>query len=381
MSGERVQKLRQTVLGWFPERRLYLRNGGDVRSIALSTGQQIAILVGVVALLAWTVTVTALMVGSAVFGLSSDDAAARTQAYYERLIADRQARLNAAVAQLSNASGSMDGLARAVTERHAALAMLLSGLHGAPLGLAPLKLSVPYGKTPAEQIQAVEADQIRLVEAADGYAKSRADRLRMAFRLAGLEPSSYAHGSALGGPLIEAKDPRALAAVLDVDEGFAARIQAAARDLYAERALGEAAGRLPLAEPLSNPERSSPFGVRVDPITHERAFHPGQDFAGGLMTPVLATAPGVVSFTGQRTGYGNTVEVDHGGGFKTRYAHLQAIAVHIGQTVALGQRLGGMGSTGRSTGVHLHYEVWRNGRVQDPAPFLKAGDHVQQNDE
>ena len=279
----------------------------------------------------------------------------------------------------------MDGLARAVTERHAALAMLLSGLHGAPAGLAPLKLGAPFAKTPAEQIQAVEADQTRLVEAADGYAKSRADRLRMAFRLAGLEPSAYtrgaADGSALGGPLIEAKDPRALAAVLDVDEGFAARIQAAARDLYAERALGEAAARLPLAEPLSDPKRSSPFGARIDPITHQRAFHPGQDFAGGFMTPVLATAPGVVSFTGQRTGYGNTVEVDHGGGFKTRYAHLQAIAVRTGQPVALGQRLGGMGSTGRSTGVHLHYEVWRNGRVQNPAPFLKAGDHVQQDDE
>jgi murein DD-endopeptidase MepM/ murein hydrolase activator NlpD len=89
----------------------------------------------------------------------------------------------------------------------------------------------------------------------------------------------------------------------------------------------------------------------------------------------------VVSFTGQRNGYGNVVEIDHGGGFKTRYAHLQAIFVATGQHVSLGEHIAGMGSTGRSTGTHLHYEVWQNGRVQDPTRFLKAGDYVQQNND
>ena len=91
-----------------------------------------------------------------------------------------------------------------------------------------------------------------------------------------------------------------------------------------------------------------------------------------------ATAPGVVSFTGERSGYGNTVEIDHGHGFKTRYAHLESIFVKVGQQVALGQKLGAMGSTGRSTGPHLHYEVWVDGRAQNPMRFLKAGDYVQQ---
>ena len=94
------------------------------------------------------------------------------------------------------------------------------------------------------------------------------------------------------------------------------------------------------------------------------------------MTPVMATAPGIVSFTGDRTGYGHVVEVDHGDGVKTRYAHLAARSVRVGQAVETGARLGGMGSTGRSTGVHLHYEVWVNGRVQDPARFLRAGQMV-----
>jgi murein DD-endopeptidase MepM/ murein hydrolase activator NlpD len=147
------------------------------------------------------------------------------------------------------------------------------------------------------------------------------------------------------------------------------------------RSMSQEVKRLPLGEPIDDPHRSSSFGVRVDPFTHRGAFHPGQDFAGAVMTPIHATAPGVVSFTGQRTGYGNVVEIDHGGGFKTRYAHLQAISVATGQSVALGQRIGGMGSTGRSTGTHLHYEVWQNGRVQDPTRFLKAGDYVQQDND
>ena len=96
------------------------------------------------------------------------------------------------------------------------------------------------------------------------------------------------------------------------------------------------------------------------------------------MTAVKSTGPGVVSFTGVRSGYGNTIEIDHGRGFKTRYAHLNAISVTRGQRVAVGQTIGGLGSTGRSTGPHLHYEVWVNGRAKNPEQFLKAGDYVQQ---
>lgn len=138
------------------------------------------------------------------------------------------------------------------------------------------------------------------------------------------------------------------------------------------------AGALPLAQPTSNTRQASGFGVRIDPITGQPAFHPGLDFAGPIMTPVHATAPGVVSFTGQRNGYGNVVEIDHGHGLKTRFAHLAAIWVSVGQRVAIGEKLGGIGSTGRSTGPHLHYEVWVDGRPQNPERFLEAGQYVQQ---
>jgi murein DD-endopeptidase MepM/ murein hydrolase activator NlpD len=142
--------------------------------------------------------------------------------------------------------------------------------------------------------------------------------------------------------------------------------------------MSQAAETLPLARPAGVGGQSSGFGVRFDPFTRRPAFHSGLDFTGGYRSAVGATAPGTVSFTGVRSGYGNTVEIDHGKGFKTRYAHLAGIAVRPGQRVALGQRIGAMGSTGRSTGVHLHYEVWVNGRAQNPSRFLKAGEYVQQ---
>jgi murein DD-endopeptidase MepM/ murein hydrolase activator NlpD len=196
--------------------------------------------------------------------------------------------------------------------------------------------------------------------------------------VAGVAPAAPAEHGGRGGPLIELTDPRALAAELGVDTDFAARLQHAAADLAAARALSDEAHSLPLARPTRDTEQTSGFGVRVDPFTNRPAFHPGLDFAGGPMTPVYSTAPGVVAFTGVRTGYGNTIEVDHGHGFMTRYAHLASIGVRTGERVQQGQRLGGMGSTGRSTGTHLHYEVWVNGRVQNPDRFVRAGAYVLQ---
>lgn len=357
-----------------------------MRTFALTPGKQAAMAGVAAAFMSWTLLATGSLAVHAVIQNADEAAAVKTRAYYERLIADRQARLNSAVAELSDTSGSIGALAESIEKRHAALAMLLTDLRGAPGAaqvLAPIKVADLKDKAPADRVEAVRADQNRLVEAAEGFARSRADRLRLAFRLAGLDPASYAgrgvSGEGLGGPLIDGRDPRALAAVLDVDEDFAGRIQNAARDLNAVRSLDVAVEKLPLAKPLSNPVRSSGYGVRFDPFTGRPAFHAGQDFAGGYMTPIYATAPGVVAFTGVRSGYGNVVEIDHGGGFKTRYAHLQGISVATGQRVGVAQRIGAMGSTGRSTGVHLHYEIWVNGRVQDPNRFLRAGDYVQQN--
>src|SRR6185312_3693283 len=292
------------------------------------------------------------------------------RARYEGWIADRDARLSSAVAQLNGRGGAFQQLADTVEKRHAALAMLLTGLKGEPgaaQALAPaLEAPLSAQGSPAQRIQAVERDQDRLIDEAETFAKNRADRLKLAFRLAGLDPAAYSGASdGLGGPLIEGKDPRALAAVLDVDEDFAKRLQHAAADVSDTRSLASAEAAIPFAMPTKDARETSGFGVRSDPFTGQAAYHPGQDFAGAYGSPVRVTAPGIVSFAGVRSGYGNTVEVDHGHGFKTRYGHLSAISVTVGQHVAVGQRIGAMGSTGRSTGTHLHYEVWVNGRPQN----------------
>jgi len=381
----RVKRLAHGLLDLFPERHLIVHSGREVHGLVLTPRRQLAIaaIAGLCAL--WMGVSTFTLLASAVGYNGAEAALAQNQAKYERWIADRQARLDSALAQLNAPANSIGVLANTLERRHAALAMLLTqaqGIPGALQAMAPMSPRADLVKdSPAQRIQAVQLDQERLIEAAGSFAKTRADRLRLAFRLAGLDPAVYAgRGDAVGGPLIDAKDPRALAAVLDVDEDFARRVQRAAADLSDMRGLTAAAATLPLARPTENTTESSGFGVRVDPFTGEPAFHSGQDFAGAFMSPIHATAPGVVSFTGLRSGYGNTVEIDHGRGFKTRYAHLQAIFVTVGQRVALGQKIAAMGSTGRSTGDHLHYEVWVNGRPQNPLRFVKAGDYVQQTE-
>ncbi len=381
MAIKRFKRLRQSLEGLFPERHLYIRSGGEMRGYVFTTNKQLLAAAGVGLTALWMGVCTASMMVNALAVSSTDQQVIKQRAYYERLNADRQARLNSAVAQLSATNGSIDELAASVEKRHSALAMLVSDFRGVPGAAQALQVAKPQllAATPIQRIQATRMDQERLIDAAETFAKSRAERLRLAMRMAGLDAGNYTgRGVSLGGPLIEAKDPRALAAVLDVDEDFASRIQRAATDMSDMRSLNAAAQKLPFYRPTNNPALSSSYGVRFDPFTHRPAFHSGLDFPGAFYTPIMATAPGVISFTGVRSGYGNTVEIDHGGGFKTRYAHLQAISVRVGQRVAIGQRVGGMGSTGRSTGPHLHYEVWANGRAQNPNRFLKAGEYVQQ---
>ncbi len=386
----RIARLRRTLARLsgelFPERHLYVRSGGQMKGYVLTPRKQMAAATVVGASALWMGVCSAAMLVNLLSAGSADRELARTQAKYERWIADRQARLNSAVAELNaSGGGATSSLAETIEKRHAALALLLTDMRGQPgaaQALTPTinRATFTAGKSPTQQVEMVRISQEQLLDAADGFAKSRADRLRLAFRLAGLTPAAYLpKAGALGGPLIESKDPRALAAVLDVDEDFANRIQHAATDLSEAHALEAAAQDLPLARPTrAADDKSSGFGVRYDPFTGHPAMHTGLDFSGGRMEAIEATAPGVVSFTGVRSGYGNTIEIDHGSGFKTRYAHLAAISVSVGQHVAIGQRIGGMGSTGRSTGTHLHYEVWVNGRAMNPDRFLKAGAYVHQ---
>jgi len=128
---------------------------------------------------------------------------------------------------------------------------------------------------------------------------------------------------------------------------------------------------VPGGRPVAQGWISSYFGHRADPFTGRSAFHRGIDFAGPAGAEVIAVASGVVTYAKERFGYGNTVEINHGNGYVTRYGHNQRLLVAIGDTVQKGQPIALIGSTGRSTGPHLHFEVLKRGRAVDPMTFVK----------
>ena len=370
--------------GWlenvFPERHIYVRTDGDTHGYTLTPFRQLLIFIFGGAVITWlAISTTFFLFFAAAHNTTSEQQLAMMKAQSERWIADRQARLDLATQTATASSGSLEHLAETVEKRHNGLMMILKDFKGVP-GAAAALAPQPIDDTlpPIDRIYSVRAEQERMITEAEVVAKSRAERLRLAFRLAGLNPASFA-GNGDGSPLTEARDVKSLADFLGVDEDFAERVRNAATDLSDMRGLQDSSETIPFGRPTIGTRETSGFGVRLDPFNHTPHFHEGQDFAGPYLTPIYATAPGIVSFVGQRTGYGNVVEIDHGNGFKTRYAHLAAFSVHTGQRVAIDQRIASMGSTGRSTGTHLHYEVWINGRPQNPARFLKAGDYVQQN--
>lgn len=127
-----------------------------------------------------------------------------------------------------------------------------------------------------------------------------------------------------------------------------------------------------LPTPVPGGQLSSSFGNRADPFSGRREFHPGVDFRAPSGTPIHSMAAGVVVSSGWQSGYGNVVEIDHGNGFHTRYAHNQANLVNTGQTVKRRQVIARVGRTGHTTGPHVHLEVLRNGRLMDPADYLGA---------
>jgi murein DD-endopeptidase MepM/ murein hydrolase activator NlpD len=158
---------------------------------------------------------------------------------------------------------------------------------------------------------------------------------------------------------------------------FVERVAIVDRMLDDLAALRDSAAAMPVARPVGAGRISSRFGSRRDPFLNQQGFHAGIDFAAGPGVPVRATASGNVVAAGWEGGYGNMVEIAHAGGFSTRYGHLSSILVSLGDRVAAGDLVGRVGSTGRSTGPHLHYETRKSGRAVDPSPFLAAGDALR----
>ena len=184
------------------------------------------------------------------------------------------------------------------------------------------------------------------------------------------EPSSReaAPTGASGGPLLPARTGAADLGALDAQLARIERQIATVASVAAQHSLELM--RLPTRLPIAGAELTSSFGNRVDPFAHTHAFHAGIDFAARRGTPIASAAGGIVAFAGFRRDYGWVVEIDHGNGLSTRYAHASELLVHAGEVVAPGDRIAMVGSTGRSTGPHLHFEVLRAGDQVDPRRYL-----------
>jgi murein DD-endopeptidase MepM/ murein hydrolase activator NlpD len=210
---------------------------------------------------------------------------------------------------------------------------------------------------------------------ADNY-DSKARRMRGVLIELGLEAGKTATrdgAGAMGGPFIPAQVPKDAMSF----ERQLHRIQVTRAQITR---LTRTLGAVPVRKPIDGElDLQSGFGVRIDPFLGRPAMHTGLDLHGETGDVVRATADGTVTAAGWSGGYGRAVDVDHGNGLSTRYGHLSSIDVRVGQSVKTGQIIGKVGSTGRSTGPHLHYETRLKGEAIDPQKFLRAGQRLAGN--
>jgi murein DD-endopeptidase MepM/ murein hydrolase activator NlpD len=369
-----VAGLRDRLNALCPEREIFLRSGGQVKFIRISRRLQIGA-AGLLfaALIGWAGITVSMMAGSA--------AVAQQQAAL-----DQQGRsVASAASKVANYRKSVEDLAQDLEARQDFMDDLYKTHFGAEDGNAagadlvgPEKgdkkdsLSTKISSAPeAAPLVRLEQRQRRFALLLTHAIERRADKAASAIRSFGLNPDALARNAARaqGGPFVPWRGEKG--AMTDELEHLA---DAMSRMEFLERSLLA----IPSGQPTAAPMLTSSYGYRRDPFNGHAAFHAGLDFPGRYGQSINAAANGKVSYVGQRQGYGNVVEVEHGNGIMTRYAHLSGFAARVGQKVARGDTIGRMGSTGRSTGTHLHFEVRLNGQAVNPRPFLEARKDVLQ---
>ncbi|MDQ6437155.1 M23 family metallopeptidase [Mesorhizobium sp. LHD-90] len=219
-----------------------------------------------------------------------------------------------------------------------------------------------------QSLRTIETEQIAKISTLADDAYQAADQISEILEDAGLPVDADFGKSDMGGPLI----------AIDNVQAFDTKVREldVALDLLDQ--VKKQAKSLPIANPAPGRSISSTFGMRKDPILGTPALHSGMDFRAPTGTPATATAAGVVTIAGWNGGYGRLVEIDHGNGLATRFAHLSRIGVKEGQRVRLGDVIGLTGNSGRSTGPHMHYEIRRGGHAVDPLRFIKVGKKLSQ---
>lgn len=359
----------------FPDREFFMRSQGQVRFIKISSRLQIAAAVVILALLlAWFITMATMAVTQYAATRDRLDLLNR-----EAEVAKSESRVSAYRKNLGEVASDLDKrqdyveklvethLGDLPDDRQADETVSDSSAEAAKT-IRKVSAVLPEAAGLAE----LEARQLAFVERLTRFADRRSARAAQTIRRLGLNPGAMLakldDRSAQGGPFI------ALATSSDgsTDPRFRRLGASLARMEVLERGL---AG-IPQVSPANDDFISSGFGYRSDPFTGGAAFHAGLDFKGPIGTPIYAAAEGIVRFAGVKQGYGNCLEIDHGNGLITRYAHMSRFGARVGQQVAAGNVIGAIGSTGRSTGPHLHFEVRINDRPVNPRPFLEAASHV-----
>ncbi len=344
----------------FRDHEIFVRTGGEVRFVTLRANVQHRIALIALSLLALWASVTVALVAWQAFArwerqdvISRAVAVAKLESRVEResgriaseveALARRQQYLDAAVQTYLNAE--------AIDQASAAPAPAAAGAEVSALG--------DHRATLAR----VDAGQRATVLRLEAIARARLDRAEIALRTLGIPANTAARGGPALPPALRAPRGDTLLARLD--------------DTLTRMAeLEELVAALPSSMPAAQMSLSSAFGVRHDPFNGTPTMHAGLDFTGAHGEPIRSAARGTVRFVGTMGGYGNVVEVDHGHGIVTRYAHLSSFTTRPGAAVEAGDHIGRMGSTGRSTGTHLHFEVRMDGAAVNPRRFLEANRHV-----
>ncbi len=293
----------------------------------------------------------------------------------EAKVAKMEAQVAGMQAKIQQIRYVADARAKRVEERQAMLAAAISGKGELqPVSFQPID---PKAAAAAADVVApltqVERDQVKLAIKARITTEKRYIAAVARAKALGIDPARFQpKASAMGGPY-EAANSAEAAADMAADAQFRALFQTWKKLDTLEDGLIS----IPSVQPVANLKFTSNFGIRSDPFRGTAAFHPGVDIPCGIGTAVYATADGTVDRAERAGGYGNLVEIDHGRGIQTRYGHLSKILVTAGQKVKRGQLIALSGSTGRSTGPHLHYEVRIDGRAVNPMPFLQTADYLQ----
>ena len=354
-----------------------MRSQGHIRFITISSQlQMVAAAVAAMLLLSW-------LAAMATMALS------RTMSSSDRIdLLNREARVVNAESRVTAYRKGIDTVASDLAQRQEAMEKLVQVHVGtlpddqqagetvsdsskeAARTVAKVSAAVPE----AAGLARVEARQLAFAERLTKLADRRSARASALIRKLGLSPAAMLAArndtSAQGGPLITLFG----SAHVKLD----GRFERLGLSLARMTALEGSLAMLPQYLPARMDYISSGFGYRADPFTGVAAFHAGLDFRGPYGAPIYAAAKGRVAFAGVKAGYGNCVEIDHGNGLMTRYAHMSAFHTHRGDQVSAGGAIGSIGSSGRSTGPHLHFEVRIHDRAVDPRPFLEAATHVSQ---